>query len=154
MALRIRIPVTPRRFAAPGEFRLAHKGAWHRVRAHGARSRRAHLRDLRSLELPTIAFRSDAVPTFVFRVDEMVSGSVARVVTQAVKALDPRATSRTNWSTQRLDVESASSNAQDLVDMLAAAGFTVTLVASTAESVFAWVDDSGPPDAATGPTMP
>lgn len=112
------------------------------------------MRDLRSLELPTIAFRSDAVPTFVFRVDEMVSGSVARVVTQAVKALDPRATSRTNWSTQRLDVESASSNAQDLVDMLAAAGFTVTLVASTAESVFAWVDDSGPPEAVTGPTMP
>jgi hypothetical protein len=112
-----------------------------------------------------IALRSNGVPTFVFHVEEMVSNRVAGAVTRAVRALDLGAKIRTDPTTQQLDVEPSTSDAQDVVEVLAVAGFTATLTASTADSAFAWVDSRYPaagvsetfsllPSAALGPLEP
>jgi len=90
------------------------------------------------------AFRSNDNPMFVLHVDGMASRRVAGVVTRAVKAFDRGAIVRADHDTRRLDIEPSSSDADDLIQVLAAAGFAATVVASAADSAFAWADSRDP----------
>ena len=87
-----------------------------------------------------IAFRPDDKPMLVFRVADMANRRAAGLVQRAVLALDRHAKVRTDFMEQRLDVEPNIADAADLVEALKESGFEATVVASTADSAFAWVD--------------
>lgn len=91
-----------------------------------------------------IAFRPDQKPMLVFQVADMVNSRTAGLVQRAVLALDRHATVRTDYMEQRLDVEPSSADAADLIETLKQNGFVAKVVASTADSAFAWVDSRHP----------
>ena len=96
------------------------------------------------LELPMIAFRPDQKPMLIFHVADMVNRRTAGLVQRAVLALDRHATVRTDFMEQRLDVEPSTSDAADLIAALKQNGFAATIMTSTADSAFAWVDSRHP----------
>lgn len=87
-----------------------------------------------------IAFRPNDKPMFVFHVADMVNHRTAGLVKRVVLALDRHATIQCDIIESRMDVEPSSADAADVVAALKASGLTATVVASTADSAFAWVD--------------
>lgn len=80
----------------------------------------------------------------VFHLVDMVNHRTAEMVKNAVLALDQHATVRCEFTEHRLDVEPSSADSEEIIRTLRAKGFVATVIASSADSPFAWVDSRNP----------
>lgn len=109
----------------------------HRTDAPG-RSRETGLEALETRQRPT---------ALVFFIQGLAGAASARNVREAVRALDPLAKAWIDVASQRLEVRPDTSDAEDLVEILAAAGFLATLASGTGHPRNVWQTLDGQDDA-------